>query len=227
MKTILKFLFISTIGFCNIITAQSKVGQSICAKSVPFGDILICLPDIDGMNECYNKPIVNEYLKKLNQTSNPILGCYINDINFKEVDNLNEIEFDDYFVIYALTKMKGVSIDNSKLNLISDIVTQGYIKKNWNELKDKLEINNEYVSYGRPVLIESYSLNDKLKTFVLLSKVQFESSEKFQIQVLNFIQIKKRLISLSYYLDYNGENSFISAKSKNDYSVLLLLEENN
>ena len=226
-KTTVCFISIIVMCFSNQLIAQLKINNYKCKKSVPFGDVNICLPEVDGMSECYNKPIAKEYLDKLNPTNNPIFACYLNDTDFKQIDSLGKIAIEDYFMIYALNKMKGVTINSTILNTLSNMIEEGFLKENWDYIKKKIELNNDYFSIGRPILIESYAINSKIKTFVLLSKIKNENGEKIQIQIMNYIQIKKRLITLSYYLDYYDENSFKSAKSKNDYLVLLLLEENN
>lgn len=224
-KTNVFFTIIMVFCICNFAIAQLKSNN--CKKSVDFGNINICMPDIDGMIECYNKPIVKEFLDKQNPTENPIFAFYLKKSDFNNIKALESNAIEDYFVIYGLNKMKNVSIDNTTLNSISNIIENGFIKENWESIREKIKNNYFSFTYGRPVLIQSYSLNSKMKTFVLLSKNNNEDEEKIQVQVMNYIQIKKRLISLSYYLDYRDENSLKFAKAKNDYITLLLLEENN
>jgi hypothetical protein len=224
-KTNVFILTILVFSFSNPLIAQLKINN--CKKSVPFGELNICLPVVDGMFECYNKPMAKKYFDKLNPTDNQIFACYLKNSDFKYIDSLGVNAIQDYFMIYGLNKMKSVSIDNTTLNTISNLIEKGFIKENWDYIKKKIEDNNGYFTLGRPVLVESYAINNKVKAFVLLSKIENENGEKIQIQILNYIQIKKRLISLSYYLDYYDDNSFKSAKAKNDYITLLLLEENN
>jgi hypothetical protein len=214
--------------FCcpNMLTAQVKINNSKCKNSVRFADIIICLPVVDGMFECYKKPLVKKYFDKLNPTGNPIFASYLKNSHFKHIDSLDVYSIEDYFIIYGLNKMKGVKIDNTALNTISNLMENGFIKENWDYIKKKIEDNSDYITLGRPVLVKSYTVNSKIKAFVLLSKIENENGEKIQIQIMNYIQIKERLISLSYYLDYYDDNSFKTAKAKNDYITLLLLEEN-
>jgi hypothetical protein len=60
----------------------------------------------------------------------------------------------------------------------------------------------------------------------MLIKVQYENSEFVSIVTLNLIQIKERIIFMLYTKNYNGEESIKKAKSKNDYSIALLMDEN-
>jgi hypothetical protein len=197
-----------------------------CDKSVSFGDIDICLPIIDGMTECYSTPIVKARAEKFNYEGNSILAYYINNATYEQVNELNEIAFDDYFQIYASNKSKGMKVGQSELNEIAKVIEGDYVKENWNEIKGKLEKNNDYVSVGRPVLIDSYSLNQKVRTYVMLTKYQIDNNESVLITTMNMVQIKERLIWLAYYKNYDGEGSIKIAKSKNDYIVFQLTDEN-
>ena len=57
-------------------------------------------------------------------------------------------------------------------------------------------------------------------------KILFGENEIVRLMSLNMIKIKNRLVNLVYYKDYEGLESIKKLKSKNDYMVLLLLEEN-
>ena len=59
-----------------------------------------------------------------------------------------------------------------------------------------------------------------------MMKILFGENEIVRLMSLNMIKIKNRLVNLVYYKDYKGLESITKLKSKNDYMVLLLLEEN-
>ncbi len=214
-------------GQQNNSTEETINAKMECDKSVPFGDIDICLPIIDGMTECYSTPIVKSRADEFNYEGNLILAYYLNNATHKQVDKLDEITFDDYFQIYAINKLKGVKVGQSELNEIEKVIEGNYFKENWNDLKKKIEKNHDYLSIGRPILIESYSPNNKVRTYVMLSKYQIGNDEIVSLITMNLVQIKERLISMAYYKNYYGEKSIINAKSKNDYIVLQLMDENN
>jgi hypothetical protein len=197
-----------------------------CDKSVKFGEIEICLPIIDGMIECYSNPIVKTKVDEFKSEGNSILALYLNDNTYNEVDKLDEITFDDYFKVYAIDKLKGIKIGQPELNELADLNEKNYIRKNWADIKKDFEKNHNYISIGRPILIESYSPNISIRSSEFLMKVQVSGNEYISIMTMNMIQIKERLIWLSYYKKYEGEKSIIDAKSKNDYIVLQFLDEN-
>jgi hypothetical protein len=216
----------SQTGQQNNSTAKTIEHKIRCEKSVSFGDIDICLPIIDGMTECYSTPIVKSRADEFNYEGNSILAYYLNNTTYKQVDKLNEIIFDDYFQIYATNKFKGIKVGQSELNELANMIDSNCIKENWNDLKEKVEKNHDYLSVGRPVLIESYSLNNKVRTFVMILKYKIDNNELVSIMTMNIVQIKERFIGLAYYKNYDGEESITKAKSKNDYIVLQLTDEN-
>lgn len=197
-----------------------------CDKSVSFGDIDICLPIIDGMTECYSTPILKARADELNYEGNSILAYYLNNATYEQVDKLDEITFDDYIQIYATNKLKGIKVGQSELSEIANMFEGNYIKENWNDLKKKVEKNRDYLSVGRPVIIESYSPNNKVRTYVMLTKYQIDNNEFVLLMTMNMVQIKERLIWLAYYKNYDGEESIKKAKSKNDYIVSQMTDEN-
>lgn len=232
MKKSIRILFFIAVVGCsqsgqqNNSTAETVETNTVCDNSVPFGDIDICLPKIDGMTNCYSNPIVKSRADEYNYEGNSILAYYLNNSTYKQIDKLNEITFDDYFQIYVTNKLKGVRIGQSELNETAKNIEGNYIKENWNDLKKKVENNHNYLSIGRPVLIESYSPNNQVRTFVMLVKYQIGNNEAVILMTMNMVQIKERLIWLAYYKKYDGKESIKHAKSKNDYIVLQMMDEN-
>ena len=81
---------------------------------------------------------------------------------------------------------------------------------------------SEGATLGAPILIDSYSPNEKVRTFIIMTKILFGENEIVRLMSLNMIEIKNRLVNLVYYKDYEGLESITKLKSKNDYMVLLL-----
>ena len=197
-----------------------------CDKSVIFGDIKICLPIIDGMIECYSNPNVKDRVINSETEGNTSLAVYLNDETYRQISKNSNIVFDDYFKIFAIDITKEVKIGASELNEIAKGMEEMFVKENWDESNRKYKEKWNSISIGKPVIIESYSLNNRIKTMVILTKTQTNQKENVMIGVLNFTIIKERLVGLNYYKDYDGEESIKNAKSKNDYILLRLLDEN-
>ncbi len=82
--------------FNNWIIAQ----QSECASTVMFGDTKICLPKVEGYEECYYDPIVKKLADGTEAPVNVVLGYYLNNETYENRDSLSLIGFDDYFKFY-------------------------------------------------------------------------------------------------------------------------------
>lgn len=218
MKNLILILFIFF-----LFSFKNGVDNTNCIRTVSFGDINICLPIIDGLKECYLYPRV-KYIVDENDGSQ-ILGYYINNSTFKQVDRLDKIIYDDYVSINAPIASKGIKIGQMELNQFKRMAEQNYIKKNWSDIKNRIE-ENFNATLGAPILIDSYSPNEKVRTFIIMTKILFGENEIVRLMSLNMIEIKNRLVNLVYYKDYEGLESIKKLKSKNDYMVLLLLEEN-
>jgi len=232
MKIIFGIFTLITILSCtNSGQQQSEstqlVSESIvCYNSVSFGDIYICLPEIDGMKECYLVPIVKKLADQFEYEGNSVLAFYLNDKTYKQVDKLDEITYDDYFKIYATNQLKGIKAGKKELNEMSNAIGGNWIKEKWSGLKSKIEKDHNYLSVGRPILIEDYSPHEDVKTFIMLTKYQMEDYEYVMVMSMNMLLVKNRLIWLAYYKDYDGEESINKTKAKNDYIVLKFMDDN-
>jgi hypothetical protein len=217
------FILLSIIG-CDFPSSDSKT--SICEKFVQFGNTNICLPIVDGMTECYTNPIIRLRADKYNYDGNTILAYYLNNTTYKNVENIEDKDYDDFFLIQGVNALKEIKMGEDELIKMDEMVNGKYIRENWKDLKLKFEKGYENISIGRPILIESYKTNKNERTNVLLSKYQKNGIEKVLILIMNFIIIKERVVTLSYYKNYNGESSIIEAKAKNDYITLQVIDEN-
>ncbi len=198
-----------------------------CNKSSSFGDVDICLPEINGMTECYSNPIVKKRADEIiANKENSVLALYLNNTTYKDISKINEKNFDDYFIIFGNNELKNIKIEKSLITELVSNLEGNYFKENWNDLQPKLEKSYKYVSIGKPVLIDSYMPNNKIHTNIVLTKYQKGKDEFIMLITLNMIQIKERLIWLTYYKTYEGVESVKKVKSNNDYIVLRFADEN-
>lgn len=203
-----------------------KSNTSNCNHAVTFGDIDICLPDIDGMTECYDLTKVKILTDKYEYVGNTVLAFYLNNETFKKVDILDQLVYDDYIKIYAAKSLKNKRISQSDLDKMADLFETGFLKENWEELKSKILKGHSNISLGRPVLLESYSPHKNIKTSVIIAKYEMNGYENVMVCTANIILIKNRMINLAYYRKYEDEASIKQTRAKNDYIVLLFLDEN-
>lgn len=233
MKKIIGLLIIIIFFGCSEPSQQNRSNVQptntsvVCEKSVRFGNVDICLPIIDGMTECYSIPIVKATADKFEYKANSILAFYLNNDTYKQVEKLNEINYDDYFKISVTNSQEGLKFGQSKLNKYASMFEKGYVKKNWSDLKKELDVSlDDYMSVDKPILLESYAPDSNARTFVFLMKYIVGNYEYVIVMTMNIVLIKESIISIIYYKNYNGEQSIKKAKAKNDYIVLKLIDEN-
>ena len=98
--------------------------------------------------------------------------------------------------------------------------------KNWDDLKGRLDQDMDYLTIGKPILVENYIPLEDVRTMVMLVKYENVLEEKLVVVIANMMQIKKRLVWTAYYKNYNGEESIKKAKISNDYGVIQIMSEN-
>ena len=97
---------------------------------------------------------------------------------------------------------------------------------NFEQISSRIEEAYGAVSPGRPVLLEKYSPQNNVLSMIVLIKYQNETSETTVVSAVDCILIKKRLITLAYYIAYNGGASIELIKQKNDEAVRILMAAN-
>jgi len=205
---------------------QSGEIQSDCLKEVSFGDMDFCLPGIEGMTECYSSPKVKERADAFNYEGNSILGYYLNNETYQQMESLDSISYDDYAQVYVTNNLKGIKVGQAELEQMANTMGSDFIQENWSDMQRKLEHSYDDLSIGTPVLVENYSPHSKVKSFVMISKIKTQKEEAVMLMTLNIVEMKERLIWLAYYKFYDGEESIKAAKTRNDYIIGRLMEVN-
>lgn len=228
MKLQISLLLLLTLlmGCSNSGQKNTADEKAKCKHSVPFGDIEICLPEIDGMTECYERPNVKALADKFEYEGNEVKAFYINNETYKKVDSLDKIVYDDYFKIYITKTMTGQKAGTAQLDEMTKMLEGNFLQENWDELKGKLNKSLDFISVGQPVLVENYSPHKNIRTFIMLIKYQMEGYEQVIVGTMDILLIKDRLVWLAYYKNYDGEESIKKAKAKNDYIALRVMEVN-
>ncbi len=189
-----------------------------------YGETKISLPKIAGMTECYsNSKIKQKYNYVFNDKNTIYLAFYLPNEIYQWIDIIDEITFDGYFFIYGQENMKNTKGNVDDLDKMAKIMEKSLLEE-WD--LDEITIKDKPINTGKPILLDSYSPSKKARSFVTLTYLNAGDAEHINLTILNLIIIKGKLITLTYCKDYSGEDSIDKAKSKNDYSVLRLLDEN-
>jgi hypothetical protein len=210
-------------------TSNVKDSSSNCPHSVAFGDRNICLPTIDGMTECYSDTTMKNMLDKF-AVNAVLLGFYLNNNSYQKKQDLGKEGFDDYFIVSSDNDLMNRKINTSDLTQLDSVISDNFIKKNWDDvssiIKKKINKYKFAISFDKPLLIDSYSLNENIHSRLFLTKLLSGNDEIVMICDADFCIIKNRLIHMFYYKKYDGEQSLKDARSKNDYIALAVINEN-
>ena len=223
-KLILLLLFIPFVSF----------GQ-LCEKKVLFGTKLICLPKVDNMTEGYSNSLIKNYTDsfKFNETEK-IFGIYLSNTVYENFDYYMIAGFDDYFKIYSNEMFESLKVNEQYLDKFASSV-DGLFEDGMGNLIDDIEkkLNKQSSSdleFSKPLVVEKYNPNRKIRTWVTLSNLVKNTSNKVEktkmIMVMNIAVIKDRFIYFAYYKKYDGLESLIKSKNRNDSFGLMLINNN-
>jgi hypothetical protein len=227
MNLIVKKLISITI-LVLLFSQLSSAQKDNCERETNFGEAEICLPKIDGYQECYLFPAVKQLADETELQSNSILGFYLNDETHDRRDSLRFFKFDDYWKVYAVNQMKDYTVDRKALVEMKSVLASNFIFKNWEDLAgeeiDKLGLD---VEIGVPIVINSYSLNEESVSYIMLVEYEMEGNDSFTIAMaLNLMVINERLIWMAYYLEYAGEETIPMLEKSSNLIVGKILDGN-
>lgn len=191
-----------------------------------YGYVNIHLPQVEGMNECHNHPRVKAFTERYRQ-SGPILGYYLDDATFPRIDSLGQITFDNYFMIYGDYNRENYDAEDTDLPLMQEQLERSLVGTDWQALGRSTEDINNTLMVGRPAIIEKYSPQPGVLTMIILMKYQQEGgAESTVASAANCILLKKRLLSMAYYMAYQNANTILTLKQRNDAAVKALMAAN-
>lgn len=208
----------------KILIAQTA-SDNPCIKKENYGNIEVCLPEINGMVECYETDAVKARVKRFDD-ANPILGYYITEQLFSQMDRFEVLFLDEYFKIYVVDKLKDTDIGEKEWEEISNFFDENYMSEKWENMKAEIENRYENLKIGMPVIIESYELSENSKTYLMVSRVVNNDKEYVILMTMNLVEVKDRLIWIAYYKSYEDENSIGRIKSGSDHVVKVFMKAN-
>ena len=206
---------------------KSKSTPSVtCKNEVSFGDTFICLPKMEGMVETLHHPKISDRINDLKDKTNITLGYYISDDTFAQMEQIESINYDNYFKVYAPIQGMDYRMTVSEMNQITAMMTSGFLDKTLEETNNDLKTMGKTIALSMPTLIEKFSANHNTSTLVILMQIETENLRKILAVSMTSIIIKQRLIFVAYYLDYKNEETIDTLKKRNQLFIDAILEVN-
>ena len=222
MKKLVVFFALFVLISCS--SKESSPGDNYAL----YGYVNIRLPRIKGMTECSAHPKI-QLLTQQYLSTGPVLAYYLNDETHKQIDQMipGQTTYNDYFMIYGDYLRENYHATPNDLELMQQNLEKTLFEgANFEQISSRIEEAYGAVSPGRPVLLEKYSPQNNVLSMIVLIKYQNETSETTVVSAVDCILIKKRLITLAYYIAYNGGASIELIKQKNDEAVRILMAAN-
>ena len=220
MKKLVVFLSIIILTGCS--TKDTKSGSN----SALYGYVNISLPKINGMVECSAHPNVQQITRKYLETG-PVLGYYLNNATYRQIDKLSEITYDNYFMIYGDYQRENYHAIESDLEVVESNLQQTLFEgENFEQISTRIDEVYGTITAGKPALIEKYSSQPNVRTMLLLMKYKNDTGETSVVSAINFILVKNRILNLAYYMAYAEGKSIDLLKEKNNEAVKKILDLN-
>lgn len=209
--------------FSNIISAQSKV----CSRTTNFGDAKICLPKIDGHQECYTEPDVKQLADATEVPMNTVLAYYINDETYAIKDSTGLQGMSDFFKIYGTLELKDYQANDELLKQMEEIISGSFMEKNWDLMHKEIDKLNLEIEVGVPTMIKSYNHTEDSFTCILITKYDAPDLESTTVTLsINGMLLNERLVWMAYYLPYDGEQSIIALQKNSNRILDVILTAN-
>ena len=219
------FVFLSLV----VLIGCSGRNNRSCDNSALYGYVNICLPQINGMTECRVHPNIQQLTQQY-LASGPVLGYYLNNETYKQIDKVAEpsaITYQDYFMIYGDYQRENYNATERDLELMEKSLEQALFEgRNFEQISSRIEEAYGTIVAGQPALLEKYSPQKNVRTMIVLMKYKNEDSETSVISAVDCILLKNRLINLAYYVTYGGGKSIDLVKEKNNEVIRKLMEIN-
>ncbi len=196
-----------------------KTTKKNCTTDVQFGDTAICLPKVSEWVECYENSNVKQRFDPYDTSNNTTLGYYLSNKTFKNIDNLAEITFDDYFKIYAPNQGKNKNMTVSEMKEVVKIMSGSFISKTLEETNKDLQKKGKKILLSRPILLDRYDPQSNASSVVVLMSVNNGNDSNVLAMQMTATIVKKRMVFIAYYLNFKDENTLKMLKKNSDLFI--------
>lgn len=211
-----------------LVSANNTLAQQEnCERVTKFGIADICLAQVSGYKECYLEPNIKQLADMTEVQVNMVLGFYLNNSMYEKRDSIGLIGFDDYFKVYGTKQIKDYEADKSTLKEMQNVLVGNFIAKNWDKMEKEIDKIGLEVQVGVPTVIDSYNVNEKSFTYIMLTRYELEGTEPYTMAgTMNGMLINKRLVWMAYYLTYADESTITQLKTNSNEILSQLMKGN-
>jgi hypothetical protein len=212
----LSFYTFTILLSCNVRVKEKAVTN--CSETQrPVGDISICLPTLQGYNECLkNKDVKERAYNESKILDDNIFGIYLPNQLYKEfLQNPNKVLWTEYLKFYSSPKLENQKVPTSFFPQLEEKMNNEFDIVPWKEAIEKVNNDNPNLILDKPILIGHENSYPQTDSYIYLTSYNFIGKSGYILFVANFCIIKERLIYFGYYLTYENENSLNTLKKRN------------
>lgn len=204
---------------CKENTKEPGFSNELCSSVVAFGDVNICFPYINGLQECYSHPTIKERVDPFNDPQNTILAYYIEAGLYDKINTLEGISFDNYYQIYAPNTVKNYTMTQSEMKEIMLMMSSEFLDKTMEEVNDSSILSDVNIEINQPILVEKYIPMARSSSMVILMQINSTTIKKKMAMSLSAILFKERIVFISHYLDYADERTIDELKINTNHFI--------
>ena len=217
-----------SLGLLLAACGGGPVEYAECDASAVYGQVSICLPELDGYMQAYDVPAVQERADDAEPDFNEVLGFYLSDAQYLQADSAADLEIDDYVKVYATRDLADQAIDLADLDFVYEGILEVYGGGSREEVQAMIdETGVDVRRLGEPQLLEEYRLTND--SFTLVLAVRFEQPDgSYQdvLQTLSGVLVRGHYVKFGLYRAVDGEADIAALKATNDEVLRAFLAAN-
>ena len=227
MRYLIKNRVLLFLSFSCLFYSELKSQEADCPTPRKVANHLICLPDLSGMTECYSE--IRDHADNFMIDANQTIAIYLNDSIYQQIDNIDNLIFADYFVVYTEKKLINQNINNQFISSVDSVISSTSFKQvideNWDRIKSEFKTKTN-LSIDRPVLIDHYYIFENMPSMISIGRYSGDRANRVYVASTVIAAVNNKFIAFAYYLFYDGERSIQKVKSMTEYFARIMVELN-
>lgn len=205
-------------------SCNSSTIQNDCVKFYSSKIHEICLPQLDSLFECSDDEMIKEALITINGDDNDIIGFYMPESNYQNIDTILSINYDNYVQVSLHKKFKKSKISFSTYMDFVKIMNENLFTEHWDKIDKKLKEKNLKLELNKPVVAKKYNYSKNINSIAMISKI--DGFDYNILTMMNMIYLNKTLLIVGYYKHYDRKKTIEEAEKINEKIINKIVGSN-
>jgi|GEM_PF-4034185 len=195
-----------------------------CQRTSNYGSLQLCLPTLQGYQECYEEAVVKHLADSLMASDNQTLGYYLPEAVHRKGNQFRDEDYDNYISVFTVKKLKEFDFNQVFFDAFVKELELFSIGDNWEETKARNPEILDNMHFDKPIQLNSYRFDQNSYVQVYLFKDQNRPHPL--IIYSNWLRLRDRLIVVTYNKYYLSEESLAKGQSQSGRIVKTFLTAN-